>query len=593
MPIDLKISKTEEISKIESDFSKHPDLPTHYSLNMNEDFFNEAYSSAENISNINEKIYGGIAPHHLFVKDKIASYFNLISGEDYKKVIFLAPNHFNAGKGDVVISKSRWETPFGYLEPDFDFISKLEVSDLIEIDEAPFSNEHSVSGLVGFIRKSLGEVKFTPIILKQGISKDALDSLVALMEKNIDEENTLVLSSVDFSHYQPVQAAEFHDMHSNAMINDFNLERVLGIEVDSPPSVYVLLRYLQSIGAEKSELIYHTNSGLIIEQDDEPSTTHNFYVFQKGENAKIDSVNFLFFGDLMLDRYVRNRISAKGLDYLIDDLAGEEKRFFSGIDIVSANLEGAVTDGGKHYPPEKTNDFAFEPESVKALEGYGFNFFNLSNNHFFDQGNAGLTETRDFLDDNGFFYSGSHLREINEDVYSIIPAGSKKIAMLGLNITAGMFDLDEARGLVEKLEKEADMTIVNIHWGVEYSGKQNQTQIDLAHSLIDAGVDLIIGHHPHVVQGIEEYEGRLIFYSLGNFIFDQYFSKETQAGLAVGVDFSKDTKAYVFPLQSALSKMSLMKDEAKNDFLQELALKSDIDDQQKETLKKGFISINN
>jgi len=310
---------------------------------------------------------------------------------------------------------------------------------------------------------------------------------------------------------------------------------------------------------------------------------------QQGERG----AHFLFFGDLMLDRYVRTILDDKGVDYLLENLSKDGEKFFSGFDLVGANLEGAVTENGEHYSPVKTHDFAFNPDYVLDLKKYGFNFFNLANNHFYDQGQDGLLETRKILNDQGYLYSGNHLREINEDVYRIIEVGDKQVAMIGLNITAGMFDLEDFENLTKELKQKSDILVVNIHWGVEYSIEQNSKQIDLAHNLVDIGVDLIIGHHPHVVQGVEVYKGKFIFYSLGNFIFDQYFSEDTQTGLAVGIDFSENTRVDLFPIQSKMSHVEFMEGQQKIDFLEKLAKVSNLEEIKTDTLENGYIIIEN
>jgi len=95
---------------------------------------------------------------------------------------------------------------------------------------------------------------------------------------------------------------------------------------------------------------------------------------------------------------------------------------------------------------------------------------------------------------------------------------------------------------------KADLVIVSMHSGIEYTGKPNDSQIDFAHGAIDAGADLVIGHHPHVVQMAEKYKGKYIFYSLGNFIFDQMWSQETREGLMIKIYFSKTGVSKISPV---------------------------------------------
>ena len=117
---------------------------------------------------------------------------------------------------------------------------------------------------------------------------------------------------------------------------------------------------------------------------------------------------------------------------------------------------------------------------------------------------------------------------------------------------------------------------MSFHWGAEYQDVSSIVQKKLAHLVIDAGADLVIGHHPHVVQEIEEYGAGMIFYSLGNFIFDQDFSLETQQGLIVKLEVVSDKLIYqLFPVQIDASQPRLMNDEEKDKFLKNLSKRSD------------------
>jgi poly-gamma-glutamate synthesis protein (capsule biosynthesis protein) len=115
---------------------------------------------------------------------------------------------------------------------------------------------------------------------------------------------------------------------------------------------------------------------------------------------------------------------------------------------------------------------------------------------------------------------------------------------------------------------------VYVHWGNEYELKHSEQQEALAHYVIDSGIDAVIGHHPHVVQDIEIYNGKPIFYSLGNFIFDQYFSGDVQTGLVVKVYIQKDTITYTLVPISSIGRASqpyIMPIEQKTTFLSMLA----------------------
>lgn len=314
--------------------------------------------------------------------------------------------------------------------------------------------------------------------------------------------------------------------------------------------------------------------------------------FLNGSLNATKPLKLLFFGDMMLDRHVGEKLTNKKIGYLLDDLAGEEKEFFVGYDIIGANLEGAVTNEGDHYPPHNLYDFAFAPERIAELKDYGFNYFALANNHFSDQGERGIIETRKNLSEQGFYFSGAADARIDENTRQDLEIAGRKIAMISLSMVYNNFDLSQAKDLVEKAAVETDFTIINLHWGNEYQHLFNRYQQNVGRALISAGADIIIGHHPHVVQGIEIYQGKPILYSLGNFIFDQYFSAATQESLAVDLTIDDDELTISFlPLRSSGSIPRLMNEGEKNNFFRKFATWSELSAETKELLLDGRLVL--
>jgi len=283
-------------------------------------------------------------------------------------------------------------------------------------------------------------------------------------------------------------------------------------------------------------------------------------------------LRFLFFGDLMLDRHVGEIINRQGLDSLFS--LAEAESFFENYDLISANLEGAVTNEGQHYPPHNLYDFAFKPEIIKELKKYNINFFNLANNHLSDQGRIGIEETYRNLSQLGFYYSGcqdAHLAfttssesvilgeempilDFNNCSDVVLEIKGERIVFLGFSSVYRDIDEQEVLNRIKDLKDNNDLVIVNVHFGQEYQERANDKQRSLARAMVEAGADLIIGHHPHVVQDYEVYQDKPIFYSLGNFIFDQYFSDKTQEGLAIEVNFKKDSEVYKIDFKPYLIK---------------------------------------
>lgn len=568
---------------------------THSSYYQKKSFYDKAYDSADVAIIPNQQIYGGIIPHHLLPKDKIATWFQGLEHINYKTIVLIGPNHFDQGNSQIILSQANWDTPYGKLLNNIDLSDKLKQNKIVEVDENPFYIEHSISGLVPFIKRSFPEAKIVPIILKIDTPKERLDVLVNQLTSTLDTESTLVISSVDFSHYQSGQVADFHDRLSRGVVEDFDTDRLFDLEIDSPESLYVLLSYLKNIDKQKAQLVFHTNSSYLINKAEEPGTSHFGFYFMAGEPTEQKIVNQLFFGDLMLDRYIKTALEKKGLSYILEDIAGGENRFFMGNDIVSANLEGAITFNAEHYAPELTNDFALDSKYIKQLkDNYFFDYFNLANNHISDQGNQGLIETSQNLKNLNINFAGCSDSIIADCSTTNIKLGDINIGMAGFSMVYHKFDIDDATNKIKDLKNKNDLVITQIHWGEEYQHEFNDTQQEVAHKLIEAGSDIIIGHHPHVVQGMEIYQNKPIFYSLGNFIFDQYFSDDTQKHLSLGLSYNLEKKeytVYLFPFKSNANKLSFMKGAEKESFFTSFIAWSQIEEKYKETIKTGIFQI--
>ncbi len=200
-------------------------------------------------------------------------------------------------------------------------------------------------------------------------------------------------------------------------------------------------------------------------------------------------------------------------------------------DITIANLESPIARSGTEYTDKKFR-FRAEPAVAPALKSAGINLVTLANNHSMDFGPEALLETRSHLETAGIAWigAGETLAEARKPyLYS---AKGKTIAFLGYSLTqpTAFFAGKERSGTVpgfERLITEditnarhlADHVIVSIHWGTEGTSSIQPYQSALAHKVIDAGADVLLGHHPHVLRGIERYKNGIIFYSLGNFVF--------------------------------------------------------------------------
>jgi gamma-polyglutamate biosynthesis protein CapA len=254
------------------------------------------------------------------------------------------------------------------------------------------------------------------------------------------------------------------------------------------------------------------------------------------------TTTLLMVGDVMLGRNVENLMLEHGMEYPFAQIGD----FLNTADAVVANLEGPVITNHKKTPSGSFS-FNFLPDIVPVLKKYNVELVTLANNHTFDYGAQGFDETADYLDNAGVEAFG-HPTKVTEALYKNI--GSTTFAFLGFNAIRAL-DIAQATSAIAIARTHADFVIVNVHWGEEYSPSSNSFQRKTGRAFIDSGADTVVGHHPHVVQEIEMYKDRPIFYSLGNFIFDQYFSKEVQEGLAVQLEVGKTELTYsLIPIEN-------------------------------------------
>jgi poly-gamma-glutamate synthesis protein (capsule biosynthesis protein) len=228
-------------------------------------------------------------------------------------------------------------------------------------------------------------------------------------------------------------------------------------------------------------------------------------------------------GDIMLDRKVGERIKAVGCAAIIQELAPALGR----ADLVFGNLESPLSTVGAHDP--KNNCFRADPAAIKVLTLGHFGMVSYANNHCLDPGRAGYLQTLKHLDDAGIRYTGAAADPSQAYSLRIMEVNGLKVGFMGftdLDFNTPCYskvphDLAAHQRRIAQAKNKCDLLVVSYHWGTEYSEKPTDRQRTLAHATIDAGADLVLGHHPHVLEGVEFYKGHPITYCMGNFIFDQ------------------------------------------------------------------------
>jgi poly-gamma-glutamate synthesis protein (capsule biosynthesis protein) len=254
-------------------------------------------------------------------------------------------------------------------------------------------------------------------------------------------------------------------------------------------------------------------------------------------------VTLLFTGDIMLSRSVGDTMKAK------NDWTWPFARIASvtaAADITFGNLETTISTGGAKNGC--TYCFRADPKSVAGLLLAGFDVLSVANNHMWDYGPQAFTDTLSYLAVNDISAVGGGRNADEAGAPVVRTVRGTRVAYLAFTdiLPASATALPDRAGIntwneqrmreqVAQARTMADVVVVSFHTGTEYELIHNAMQERIYHAIIDAGADLVIGTHPHVVQDIEQYNGKWIAYSLGNFVFDQNWSDATRLGMMLSV----------------------------------------------------------
>ncbi len=269
---------------------------------------------------------------------------------------------------------------------------------------------------------------------------------------------------------------------------------------------------------------------------------HTKYVQPEPTETKLVAV-----GDIMLSRTVeRKMVELKDWHYPFSATADTT----AAAEITFGNLESPFLEG----PIVPTGQMVFraDPQAVAGLLHGGFDVLSLANNHIKNQGARGIEKTITTLDRAGITHvgAGSDEREAHEP--AILEVQGVRFGFLAYtdnaftpasyeakenSAGAAMIDEEDIIADLEMLKPQVDVTIVSLHYGSEYALTPNKKQVAISHAAIDHGAALVIGHHPHVIEPVEAYHSGYIFYSLGNFIFDQMWDDEVRHGMVATVTF--------------------------------------------------------
>jgi len=476
-----------------------------------------------------------IVPHFDTFSAKRSEILNYVGGK-YKPetVVVVSVDHYNSGQSDITTAEKTWLFSSGNVSSNASLTKKLSDSGIAGSDETAFLEEHGITNVLPDIRDNLSE-NILPIIIKDTTKREDVDKLADWIKSNCSD--CLVVASVDFSHYQPNALAKIHDSYSIQALASLDADKTWAAETDSPQTLYLAEQVAKIAKSDNFHLYYNSNSGEIIGNDDAQTTSVvlGYYSDKLTETAIAPLTSFVIAGDAMFDRDVWSGFKTAGLKTIFDNFG---TRVFRGVDCPVINMEGPVSSVPVAGTPRVSLNFNFQPEVPSVLKYLNVGAVSLANNHTNNAGTSGFASTKTKLTESGIKYFGQP-SGFDSSASILRIDGPIPATIIGI-MTLSSFD-ESAIETVIKSEKFAGRTVIIFpHWGTEYAPKHSLSQERMAKGWIAAGADLIIGSHPHVTEDFQLVDGKPVIYSLGNFVFDQFFSDATQQGLVVAGTITTD-----------------------------------------------------
>lgn len=519
-------------------------------------FEKSSESSGSNVSAV-------IVPHHDLDKADRKELFSKIQANvKAKTIILVSTNHFDSSSRSITTTSKQWNLSTGTISANSEIVNTIVESGIAIDNENAFADEHGIKNILPDILEYFPKTNIVPIILKPGTKEEDITKLSQNLITSCNNE-CLFVGSVDFSHYQPGALAEIHDDLSIRALTNSDEGLLFRAEVDSKETLSLSIKWARANKTGLFNLYKNTNSGKIENNRDGESTSYVLGYYSKGDFVeKKDSYTFMIGGDTMFDRNIEYHFQGEKLVNVMENLGN---RVFAGVDLSLTNLEGPINP--IPLVPETNHSlvFNFQPNTVDVLNWLGINAVSLANNHTLNNGTKGLLNTKKVLPENGISYIGQDAVFNDESIKTFSNSGDIKLSVITLDCLNTTNDITD---VIKKQKDLGNLVLVYPHWGTEYEEIHSRSQEVLAHSWIDAGADFVFGGHPHVIQDAETYKGKPIFYSLGNLLFDQDFSPETQRGLVVAVKIDKTgTELVLLPTISKNYQPELMSGSEKTSFL--------------------------
>ena len=488
-------------------------------------------------------------PHHNLTGKSIDEFYQSLQEKyhSFDQIILLSPDHYGFAKKSIE-SLPNTQKKICYQNSCVwaSGISPYNQSGNQALFPLTWSTlEHGIGEHISRIATFFPHATTIPIILRRKLVPGEEEAILADTIANIRDRRILVIASVDFSHHVREDFAILHDAKSIDTLSYGNIADFSTLEVDCRNCLAVSMM----VAEKKWKPFFHFQKRtsvdtLTLTHSDTENTSHIFWRFSEESTQEqfLGSWVFLFAGDTHWARGFAH-YTKKYDDYQDEVLKifyqkynpennpkTKYHRVFSGFDDVIVNWESGIGNEKTCQKSGKTTQMWTHPNILSLFHTLGITLANIANNHSHDCGNNAFLESKHLFQSwwiDTFWYDDILVRKIRENTF----------AFIGIDFIEKKPDEEWIKNKIISMTASWYLVIVNVHWGTEYEKKHDTRQEKIAHMFIDAGARLVIGHHPHVVQDSEVYKGIPIYYSLGNFLFDQPFP-ETLRGILVWCQIS-------------------------------------------------------
>ncbi len=346
------------------------------------------------------------------------------------------------------------------------------------------------------------------------------------------------------------------DDHADVIISRTPVKGYDAVQVEGMPALRLTAGSLvKTFRNSRMYWFSYKRTGILFKVQSADITGLEDYLLGYWDGAKDISLNAG--GDVIPARHVAQQMAKHGVSWPFKEIAPVSRD----ADIVYADLECPLTN---RYPaPYSGMVFSAPAKTINGVEMLGVDVVTLANNHTTNFGADALTDTIKLLKQHGIKYAGGGSNYAEAHRPAIVETNGFKFAFLSYNGIKGSIDAtSDSPGVswigiepwypdnpadwqtvasdIREAKKQADFVVTAFHWSKEYEYHPNPSMVILAHQACDAGADMVIGQHPHSIQSFENYNGKLIAYSLGNFIFDQRFSEQVRQGVVLKCKFKNN-----------------------------------------------------